>query len=69
MSNPAYPLQIFWDEDSAAYVCIAPDLPGCSTVGDSPHEAVIEMEIAQKLWLDACASMGRPLPEPSRRAA
>jgi len=68
--NPyKYPLEVFWDEGSEAFICIAPDLPGCSAVGDTPHEAVQEMEIAMRLWIKAALDMGRALPEPSRKAA
>jgi len=68
--NPyKYPLEVFWDEGSEAFICIAPDLPGCSTVGDTPQEAVQEMEPAMRLWIKAALDMGRILPEPSRKAA
>ena len=68
--NPyKYSLEVFWDEGSEAFICIAPDLPGCSAVGDTPHEAVQEMETAMRLWIEAALDMGRTLPEPSRKAA
>jgi predicted RNase H-like HicB family nuclease len=69
MNAGKYPLEVFWDEGSEAFICIAPDLPGCSAVGDTPHAAVREMETAMKLWIDAALIMGRTLPEPSRKAA
>ncbi|MBS1221194.1 MAG: hypothetical protein H6R23_814 [Proteobacteria bacterium] len=69
MNAGKYPLEVFWDEGSEAFICIAPDLPGCSAVGDTPHAAVWEMETAMKLWINAALSMGRTLPEPSRKAA
>lgn len=65
MSHYHYPLSVFWDEGSDAFICIAPDLPGCSAVGDSPKEAVKEMETAMRLWLEAAQAMGRTLPTPS----
>jgi predicted RNase H-like HicB family nuclease len=68
MSSYHYPLKVFWDEGSNAFICIAPDLPGCSAVGDSPKEAVQEMETAMRLWLEAAQSMGRTLPDPSIHA-
>lgn len=69
MNAPHYPLEVFWDDGSNAYICIAPDLLGCSAVGDTPEEAVKEMEIAMRLWLAAARSMGRPLPASSLRLA
>ncbi|MDD5037409.1 MAG: type II toxin-antitoxin system HicB family antitoxin [Methylococcaceae bacterium] len=69
MSIYKYPLEVFWDEGSEAFVCIAPDLPSCSAIGDTPQEAVWEMETAMRLWIQAAASLGRELPKPSRQAA
>lgn len=59
-----YLIELFWSDEDQAYVCIAPDLPGCSAVGDTPAEAIREMEDAMASWLEACAAMGRPLPGP-----
>ena len=68
--NPyKYSLEVFWDEGSEAFICIAPDLPGCSAVGDTPQEAVQEMETTMRLWIKAALDMGRTLPEPSQKAA
>ncbi|PZN85762.1 MAG: type II toxin-antitoxin system HicB family antitoxin [Candidatus Methylumidiphilus alinenensis] len=69
MNEYKYPLEVFWDEGSEAFVCIAPDLPGCSAIGDTPQEAVHEIETAMRLWIQAAASLGRELPTPSRKAA
>ena len=69
MNDHHYSLEVFGDEGSCAFICIAPDLPGCSAVGDSPKEAVSEMETAMRLWLDAAQSMGVELPQPRFRMA
>lgn len=69
MNAPHYPLEVFWDAGSNAFICIAPDLLGCSAVGDTPEEAVREMDTAMRLWLDAARSMGRSLPASSLRLA
>ena len=69
MNEYKYPLEVFWDEGSEAFVCIAPDLPGCSAIGDTPQEAVKEMETAMRLWIDAALGLGRALPEARRKAA
>lgn len=69
MSDYKYPLEVFWSDSDEAFICIARDLPGCSAIGDTPQEAVKEMEIAMRLWVDAALSMGRTLPAPSKKAA
>ncbi len=59
-----YLIETFWSEEDEAYLCIAPDLPGCSAAGNTPLEAIQEMQDAIASWLQACASMGRELPKP-----
>lgn len=64
MNQPKYLIEVFWSDEDSGYIAIAPDLPGCSAFGDTALEAVKEMEDAMESWLQACTSMGRPLPEP-----
>ncbi len=62
-----YLIETFWSEDDQAWLCTAPDLPGCSAAGETPVEAVSEMQDAMSSWLQACVSMGRELPAPLAR--
>ena len=57
-----YLIEVFWSDEDQAYLCIAPDLPGCCAGGDTPQEAMLEMQDAMESWLQACTNMGRPLP-------
>ena len=59
-----YLIEVFWSDEDGGYIAIAPDLPGCSAYGDTPTEAIQEMEDAMASWLQAWVSLGRPLPEP-----
>lgn len=68
MSAPIYPIHVFWSSEDDAWVADVPDLPYCSAVGDTPHEAVAQVETAIEAWLDAARSAGRPIPAPSVRA-
>lgn len=67
--TPAYPIHVFWSEEDDAWVADVPDLAYCSALGDTPHEAVAEAEVAIGAWLDAAKSTGRAVPRPSIRAA
>lgn len=62
-----YPIEIFWSDEDQAFIAIAPDLPGCSAGGATEMEALQELRIAMRLWLEAAAEMGREAPTPSRR--
>ncbi|MBN2701727.1 MAG: type II toxin-antitoxin system HicB family antitoxin [Methylohalobius sp. ZOD2] len=59
-----YLIEVFWSEEDGGYIAVAPDLPGCSAFGDTPTEAMREMEDAIESWLEACRNMGRTLPKP-----
>lgn len=69
MSAPTYPIHVFWSAEDEAWVADVPDLAYCSATGDTPHEAVAEVEVAIEVWLEAARSSGRPVPTPSVRAA
>lgn len=69
MNAPAYPITVFWSAEDSAWVADVPDLPYCSATGDTPHEAVAEVETAIEAWLEAAQSSGRPIPAPSVRLA
>lgn len=68
MSAPTYPIHVFWSAEDEAWVADVPDLAYCSATGDTPHEAVAEVEIAIEAWLEAALSTGRPVPTPSASA-
>jgi predicted RNase H-like HicB family nuclease len=68
MMPAAYPINVFWSDTDEAWVADVPDLGYCSAVGDTPHEAVSEVETAIEAWLEAARSSGRPIPSPSVRA-
>jgi predicted RNase H-like HicB family nuclease len=62
VTAPAYPINVFWSQEDEAWVADVPDLVYCSALGDTPHEAVAEVEIAIGLWLQATEASGRPVP-------
>ncbi|MDD2724896.1 MAG: type II toxin-antitoxin system HicB family antitoxin [Methylovulum sp.] len=49
-----YLIETFWSEEDEAYLCIAPDLPGCSAAGNTPLEAIQEMQDAIVLAASLC---------------
>lgn len=63
----AYAINVFWSDEDACYIATVPDLRGCSAFGDSPEEAVRELEVAKRLWLESAKAHGDPIPEPRYR--
>jgi len=62
-----YHINIFYSEEDGGYIADIPDLPDCSAFGDSPAEALAEVQLAKDAWLEAARSEGRPIPLPQYR--
>ena len=62
-----YTIKIFWSDDDNGYIAVVPDLPGCNAFGDTPEEAVHEIQDAIEAWIAACIVSGEPVPEPSKQ--
>lgn len=59
-----YPIVIFWSDGDEAYIADVPDLRYCSAHGETPEEALREILIARKLWLEGAHEDGLELPDP-----
>ena len=62
-----YPFSVFWCREDECWVADVPDLRYCSAHGNTPAEAVAELEIAVAAWLEAARERGLPIPEPRYR--
>ena len=64
-----YHINIFYSEEDEGYIADIPDLKYCSAFGETPEEAVREVQIAKKIWLETAETQGKPIPKPSYRPA
>lgn len=62
-----YHINIFYSDDDNGYIADIPDLEFCSAFGETPTEALREVEIAKGAWLEAAAETGKPIPAPKYR--
>ncbi len=67
--KPRFHINLFWSDEDKAWVADAPDLKSCSAFGDTPEEALQELEIAIDAWLAAARDKKLPIPEPRYRPA
>jgi len=67
--TPKYHINVFWSEADGAWVADIPDLKSCSAFGDTPAEALAEVENAMEAWLAVAREDGLPIPEPLYHAA
>ena len=64
-----YHINIFYSEEDGGYIADIPDLEFCSAFGETPVEALREVEIARDAWIEAARAEGRPVPSPRYRPA
>lgn len=56
-------------EDGGGYIAIVPDLPGCMSDGETEHEALDNVQVAIRDWIECAESLGRRIPAPTRELA
>ena len=71
MSRLSYPVvvQPLKDEDGGGFVATVPDLPGCMSDGETPEEALLNVQDAIAAWIEAANDMGHKVPKPSAQLA
>jgi predicted RNase H-like HicB family nuclease len=62
-----YHINVFYSEDDQGFIAEVPDLDGVSAFGETPHEAVREIETVIDLWIETATAEGRSIPEPRYR--
>ena len=68
MTDPAfYPVHLrrLSAEEGGGWLAEVPDLPGCMSDGETPEEAVTNVEGAILSWIEAADDLHRPIPNPS----
>ena len=56
-------------EDGGGFSAIVPDLPGCMSDGETPEQAIANVQDAISSWIEAANDLGRAIPSPSRTLA
>jgi len=64
-----YHINIFYSEEDGGYIADVPDLDSCSAFGETPSEALTEVERAKEAWIEAARDAGKSVPEPRYRPA
>jgi predicted RNase H-like HicB family nuclease len=64
-----YHIDIFYSREDGGYIADIPDLRYCSAFGNTPEEALIELQKARAAWLEAARAAGKAIPEPRYRPA
>jgi len=71
MASLEYPVIVspLPSEEGGGFSATVPDLPGCMSDGETPEEAIANVQDAIGAWIEAAIDLGRPIPRPSRHLA
>jgi predicted RNase H-like HicB family nuclease len=67
MPKPKYEVIIYWSEEDQAFIAEVPELPGCAADGKTYREALANVEVVIKEWIETATELGRPIPQPKGR--
>ena len=62
-----YEVIIYWSDEDQAFIAEVPELPGCAADGATYQEALANVEVVIKEWIETAKELGRPIPEPRGR--
>jgi predicted RNase H-like HicB family nuclease len=58
-----YEIIIYWSDDDNAFIAEVPEFSGCMADGKDYYEALMNIEIVIKEWIDTAKSLGRSIPK------
>jgi predicted RNase H-like HicB family nuclease len=62
-----YHINLLYSDEDRGWIADIPDLSHCSAFGETPEEALHELQIAKAAWLEAARAAGKPIPPPLYR--
>lgn len=62
-----YEIIIYWSEEDNAYISEVPELAGCAADGKTYQEALDNVKVIIKEWIETAKELGRPIPKSKGR--
>lgn len=62
-----YEVIIYWSAEDDAFIAEMPELAGCTADGPTPQEALANVEVIAREWIETADELGRAIPEPKGR--
>lgn len=63
MTRRHFGARVLWSDDDDGFVAVCPEIPSISGLGDTPGEAIAELDTALALALEVMEEEGRAIPE------
>jgi predicted RNase H-like HicB family nuclease len=64
-----YHINLFWTDEDKCWIADIPDPKFCSAYGETPDEALREVQVAKKAWLTSAKARKQRVPKPKYRPA
>lgn len=65
--QPRYEVISYWNAEDAAFLAEVPELPGCAADGATYQDALANVEVIIREWVETAREENRPTPEPTGR--
>jgi len=62
-----YEIIIYWSGEDEAFIAEVPELPGCAADGSTYREALDNVQVVIREWIETAKEFGREIPEPKGR--
>ena len=69
MTKYKYEIIMYWSEEDQAFIAEVPELPACAADGATYKEALANVEVIIREWIETAKELGRPIPKPKGRLA
>ena len=62
-----YEVILYWSNEDDSYIAEVPELPGCMADGPTQLDALRNVEVIAKEWIETAQQLGREIPQPKGR--
>lgn len=62
-----YEVIVYWSDIDKAFIAEVPELSGCQADGQTPMDALSNVEQVIHEWIETANELGRPIPAPMGR--
>jgi predicted RNase H-like HicB family nuclease len=66
-NSSKYEIVLSWSEADQAVIAEVPELVGCAADGDTYQDALANVEVLIREWIETARELGRPIPAPQGR--
>ena len=62
-----YEIILYWSQQDRAFIAEVPELAGCAADGATYQEALTNVQVVIREWIETAEELGRPIPVPRGR--